>query len=259
MRSFLVAILVAVFAPVASADPEVSGFVTLGTGELSGQVSTLDGKPLKRATVHIVTASAKEMLVTTDAAGRYRATLDGGDVAYVYVEGKAKIGGQTVSSIKEGEGEAIAIREAVPPSVPAKLESSAWKVPEYSELAEDRNMWARAWLLLHVSATGQVLRVKLINKPGLDLDAIAVREAFGLVFEPARDRMNRGIRSMVLWTFEWPAYYWMVDHQRAIGQMPPDIVYMQCGKNLHSQRECSMPNIANAIKLPWIERPRSGR
>ena len=83
-------------------------------------------------------------------------------------------------------------------------------LPEYSEKMTDLDVWARAWLLLDISETGAVTHVKLVNKPGLDLDRIAIRDAFKLRFEPARDRSRRPIRAMLLWTYEWPSYRWMM-------------------------------------------------
>jgi hypothetical protein len=252
---FVLAALVLLTAT-ARADGEIAGFVTGGKGELSGQVTTLDGKPLA-TTVHIVQANAaNELLVKTDAKGKYSVKLDGSDLAYVFVEEKAKIGGQTVAAVKEGEGEAIQIHEALPPAVPAKYASDEWRLLDYSKAADDANRWARAWLLLSVSDTGQVVRVKLINKPGMDLDAIAIKGAFGLKFEPARDRQNRKIPSYVLWTFEWPASWWLANAKEMDGFMPPSVILVDCGKNLRVQRECSKPNIVNSLKLPWTERPK---
>lgn len=250
--------LVLLLAATAHADGELAGFVTGGRGELSGQVTTVDGKPLA-TTVHIVQPSAaNELLVKTDANGKYSVKLEGSDLAYVFVEEKAKIGGQTVSSVKEGDGEAIQIHEALPPAVPAKYASDEWRILDYSKAADDANRWARAWLLLNVSDTGQVVRVKLINKPGMDLDAIAIKGAWGLKFEPARDRQNHKIQSYVLWTFEWPASWWLANAKQMDGFMPPSVILIDCGKNLRVQRECSKPNIVNSLKLPWVERPAKG-
>jgi len=253
MRLALAALVLA--STTAFADGDIAGFVTSGKGDLSGTVTTLDGKPLE-TTVHIVTNADHELLVKTDKRGNYAVKLDGGDVAYVFVEDKAKISGQTVASVKAGGGEAIAIRETLAPSVPAKYASDEWMVPEYSKTADDKNRWARAWLLLHVSETGKVLRVKLINSPGMDLDPIAIRAAWELAFIPARDRTDHKIPSMVLWTFEWPASWWLANHERMKGFMPPEVITVDCGANLRLQRECSKPNIVNAIRLPWIERPK---
>jgi hypothetical protein len=254
MRILLATLAALAVSTVAHAD--ISGFVTGGTGDLSGQVTTLDGKPME-TTVHVVTNAARELLLETDKRGNYSTKLTGGDVAYVFVEAKAKISGQTVASVKEGGEEAIAIREAVPPSVPAKPKSRQNVVLEYSKTADDANKWTRAWLLLHVSDKGEVVRVKLINKPGLDLDAIAVREAFKLSFEPARDRTKKAIASMVLWTYEWPASWWLAADLRVEGELPDSVAFIQCAAKppSRSQRDCSGPNIANAIRSPWMEKP----
>jgi hypothetical protein len=51
--------------------------------------------------------------------------------------------------------------------------------------------------MLHVNEHGRVTHAKLLNSPGLELDAIALRQAFDLEFEPARDRSRRPMRSLI--------------------------------------------------------------
>ncbi|MEO8705009.1 MAG: carboxypeptidase-like regulatory domain-containing protein [Kofleriaceae bacterium] len=260
MRAALAsAIVVVVLASTAAADDqEVTGFITTGTGQLSGRVTDLDGKPLRGLTVHLVPKTGSERTVTTDADGKYRAQLSGGEFTYVYVEGKVKIGGQAAVAVKEGDLEAIEIRETLPPAVQPKALTPASYVPEYSETAEDKNSWTRAWLMLDISATGKVMRVKLLNKPGLDLDTTAIRESFKLKFEPARDRSKRAIPAMVLWTFEWPAYWWMLDHKKhEVARLASDIALVPCRGTQPSRahRDCSKPDIAKAVSEAWIDTP----
>jgi hypothetical protein len=258
MRIALAVALVLAFVTPAAAEAEVTGFITSGTGELAGRVTDLDGKALRGIKVHIVPKGKPEQVVVTDADGKYKAQLTGGEFTYVYVEGKVKIGGQAAVAVKEGEAEAIEIREALPPAVQPKALTSPTRVLEYSDLAQDKNTWTRAWLMLDLSETGKVKRVKLLNKPGFDLDQIAIREAFKLKFEPALDRSKRAIPAMVLWTFEWPAYWWLLDHKRAVNRLPPEVEEVPCrgtGPTRARYRDCSKPDISRAVTEPWIDKP----
>jgi hypothetical protein len=102
-----------------------------------------------------------------------------------------------------------------------------------------------------------VTRLKLIGKPGYDLDAIAIREGLKLRFEPARDRANHPIRAKALWTFEWPAYSWLtkMGNRRFV---PEQVRYMRCrrDKARTSERDCSQPNLQAVLAAPWIEPPK---
>ncbi|HEX7704150.1 MAG TPA: carboxypeptidase-like regulatory domain-containing protein [Kofleriaceae bacterium] len=254
--TIVIAIVIALAAS-AIADSEVTGFVTSGSGELSGRVTDLDNKPLKGVKVHIAPKHAAEQIVTTDGDGNYRLAHFAGDYAYVYVEAKVKIAGQVVVAAKEGDVETVEMRETLPPAVQPKPLTPTWIVPDYSELAEDKNTWTRAWLLLEVSANGDVTRVNLLDKPGLDLDKIAVRDAFKLKFEPARDRTNHKVPAMVVWTYEWPPYFWMVNYQSVPHQLPNAVGLVPCHPDGRSSviRDCSKPTMANAMTQPWFTKP----
>lgn len=259
MRSAAI-ITVVVVATTAAADTprvSVSGYVTAGGGDLAGTVTDLEGTPLRGVTVHIAPSDAKERVVTTDAKGRYKLRLPSEGPTYIYVEDTVRITGQLAHTVREAEAEAIAIRETLPPVVPAKSLTPRDTVPEYSETAQDKNQWTRAWLLLDVSETGKVRRVKLLNKPGLDLDAIAVREAFEIGFEPARDRADKPVPTFVIWTWEWPAFFWQVENRKRPNRLPPNIGRMACigSRPDRAMRDCTKPALAKAVTLPWIEKP----
>ncbi len=252
MRAAIPLLLVA---RVAAADG-VSGFVTSGGGDLTGSVTDLDGKPLANVTVRIATGG-KELATKTNAKGAYKVHLAGAGSAYVYVEDRVKILGQLSTTMTEGEVEAIAIRETLPPAIVPKAKIPLDTVLTYSDVAQDKNRWTRAWLLLDVDATGKVRRVKLLHKPGLDLDAIAVREAFAIPFEPARDRANHAVPALVVWTWEWPAFYWMISNQTHPGRIPPSVANVECLNSgpVRAMRDCTKPPLAKAATLPWIDKP----
>ena len=257
MRTLFAATLVIALAASAIADNEVTGFVTSGSGELSGRVTDLDNKPLKGVKVHIAPKHAAEQIVTTDADGTYRLAHFAGDYAYVYVEAKVKIAGQVVVAAKDGDVETVEMRETLPPAVQPKPLTPTWIVPDYSNLAEDKNTWARAWLLLEVNVNGDVTRVNLLDKPGLDLDKIAIRDALKLKFEPARDRANKTVPAMVVWTYEWPPYFWMVNYAAKPHQLPNIVGLVPCKPDGRSTviRNCSKPTMANAMTEPWFTKP----
>jgi hypothetical protein len=255
MRIMWVVGIVTALALTATAEPELTGFVTRGSGELSGRVTDLDNKPIGGIKVHIAGNRGAEQVVTTDRDGNYRSVHFNGDYAYVYVEAQAKIAGQVAVAAKEDGVETVEMRETLAPAIQPKA-LTPQLVPDYSDVAEDKNTWTRAWLLLEIDATGAVVRVNLIDKPGLDLDQIAIRDAFTLKFEPALDRANRKVPSMMLWTYEWPPYFWEVDHRTAPHRLPKEAEFVKCrgtGPAL-ILRDCSKPTMANAMTHPWLKK-----
>ena len=77
----------------------------------------------------------------------------------------------------------------------------------YSDEAIDENLWFAAWLLLHVDETGKVAWVRFVKRPGVDLEAIAVKKVMGFRFDPARDEFGDAIPSVVLWKMDWPPFW----------------------------------------------------
>lgn len=253
------AVALACAAPAAADQPtpgEVSGFVTYGSGDLAGTVTTLDGAPIRDASVHVA-AGGREVVVKTNAKGVFHAKLVAAGGTYVYVEAKVKITGQLAAAVREGELEAIEIRETLPPVVQPKAKIGLDVVPPYSDKAMDKDVWTRAWLLLEVDATGTVRRLKLLNAPGYDLDAIAIREAFKIPFEPARDRVDNKVMALVLWTWEWPSHYWMLQYRQKPNRIPGAVLMVNCKGSGPSKavRDCTKPAIGKAVTLPWIDKP----
>jgi len=88
-----------------------------------------------------------------------------------------------------------------------------------------------------------------------------VREAFKLKFEPARDVGGRAIEVLTLWSFEWPAYYWLIEHDRRSHNMyliPDDAASLPCrgdAPNKPVYRDCSQPDLRRAMSAPWFDGP----
>lgn len=249
----------------ALAEPEtkdkdkVHGFVTYGTGEVSGRVTDEDGQPIANAEVHVVAGAAVERIVKTDKAGKFKVTVGGGVSSWVFVHGKARITGHALVP-SEGDGEIVEIHEAIPPAVMPKPLSDPLAIPKYSDEAIKRNTWTRAWLILDVDQAGNVRRLKLLKSPGLRLDPIAIRSGFALRFEPALDRARRPTSALVVWIFEWPAYDWLLEQKdKTISRMPESASTVPClgtGTARPTYRDCSRPDLSKAMSQPWVDRPK---
>ncbi len=245
----------------ARAEPDITGFVAYGAGTLSGRVTDAEGKPLAGVQVHAVSKSGGDHAATTDRHGSYRLELAGGpgepSMVYVHDQPGARLDGAIAASMAAGsDGEAIAVDALIPPAVMPKPTSSPLAIPEYSDAAIDKNAWAKAWLLLDIDATGAVTRVKFLKRPGFELDPIALRTAFALAFEPARDHADRPVRALMLWSFEWPSYFWMQKlHQELRNGVPAFVTQVPCQRpnEYHPEfRDCSGPDLARAGYESWV-------
>ena len=236
-------------------DDLVQGFVAASAGEIRGRVVDAGGHPVANAPVHLVTEHGERTL-TTDKEGRFKTEV--AEPTMVVVYGGARVSGSSATTQRIEGTEAISVHDVEPPATPAKALSDPTLIPEYTDAILDKNVWARAWLLLEVNDTGFVSRVKLLNAPGYDLDAIAVREAFDLKFEPARNRLGKPMPSQVMWKFEWPPSVW----NRGSSRIPPRASQLPCRRSATDTwyelntpyRDCSRPNMAAAIRAPWITR-----
>jgi hypothetical protein len=238
-------------------DQHITGFITVAHGDLSGQVTDEDGNPVPGAKVHLATPSGNDKVVVADTKGRFKTALPGDDGhTLVYVQGAARLTGQAAVPTPDGEGsEVVEIHEVIRPAVMAKPVSDPLRLLEYTDKAIDKDAWTRAWLLLDIDKKGNVARLKLLNKPGYDLDPIAIREGLRLKFEPARDRVGRPTETLLLWSFEWPSWWFMVKYHQQPTRMP-DVSWVACRGTApmkHEYRDCTPPNMAGAMALPWIE------
>ncbi len=265
---------------------------------LQGRVTDQLGKPIGGARVHVLTGSDHKV-VETDAAGYYRVDIDGTkEISVVIGAGelhtfrKGTITDGTVKTldleVEIAEGEVIRILDSKPPTVPPRLSKDIPKItPQYSEEAVERDAWARAWLLLDIDETGKVVRVKLLRRPGFDLDEIAVKEAMKLRFDPALDEHKKPMRTQMLWSMEWPSHGWLVEHNGTATRLPVEAYVIDplmrgfggigqptappTGASSLSRvpcagsgplnldlrypvyRDCSKPDLARASILPWLD------
>jgi hypothetical protein len=132
------------------------------------------------------------------------------------------------------------------------------KAPEYSETAILNDRWSTAWMLLDIDRSGEVTRVKFLKKPGNDLEAIAVRTALALKFEPARDEDGKPVRSWLAFPIEWPSYWWLIERV-GVATGIPDTSLVPCrgdsAPNLDSihptVRDCDPPDWSLLESEPW--------
>jgi TonB-like protein len=208
----------------------------VGTAEadaiLYGHVTDLVGKPVPDVRVHVLAGGSEEQIVKTDANGDYQVQVDGNKPLSVVVGAGDRFTfrrGQLKDGVRQrldfelelADGEIIRIMDDKPPTVSPKLSKDIPRVtPPYSEEAVERDAWAKAWLLLDIDESGKVLRVKLVKRPGFDLDEIAVKEAMKLHFDPALDEHGKPMRTKIYWAMEWPSHGWLVEHNGTATKLP---------------------------------------
>ncbi len=173
-----------------------------------------------------------------------------------------------------GRPEVIVLEEPAPPMVRPKVKRFHRKLPPYSDRAMLSDAWTRAWMLIEIDERGTVTRLKSLRAPGYDLDDIAIREAFALRFEPARDAYGKPMRVWIIWGFEWPANSWLLATTGLATAMPSDVGFpprpawlhipcagdgpMRLGSIVYKgYRDCSRPDISRLDELAWIPRPPS--
>jgi hypothetical protein len=250
-------IAAASMSPVAADDDPIRGYMTEIAGTLYGRVVDDDGEPLAGVEVQVVPRRGTRHAIKTDGDGRYQLTVGPGGVT-VFIRGEGRFSEQTmVASRRQGEQDEVDIHDTVPAASPAVIIGSDRLIPEYSESAVDHDAWTRAWLLLDVDARGVVTRVKLLHKPGYDLDTIAIRTALGLRFKPARNRVGAAVGSVVVWTFEWPSPTYLVKVKGTrVSRLPPQVKGVPCRGNGPSHarwlRDCTLADVSEALDLPWL-------
>jgi len=204
---------------------------------VSGRVTDVFGKPVPNMRVYVLPHSGNAYRTTTNKDGRYSVQVSTpGTYGVVIAVGKAHTF-RTVM-VKEGVtntldvdveldtsgGEVIKIddQKRPQPAVKAKPKQDERLSLPYSEEAVERDAWARAWLLLDVDEAGQVTRLKLLKKPGFNLEKICLEEAFKLRFDPARDAAGQRMKTYVLWSMEWPSWGWLVQGNGTVMRRPKD-------------------------------------
>lgn len=267
MRSLIV-IAIVMAAQTAQAETET---------QLVGRITeTATRKPIEGAVVTI-SHGETQLEALTNANGLYWFVLPAEAATYKISYQYASVKGQGVLDVRPGQPNTfdgnldvdsesvIYIREPKPMIPPKMVKDTRRKIaPEYSDEAIVKDAWARAWLLLDIDNRGAVTRVKLLNPPGYSLEPIAIKQAFKTQFVPARDVSGRPVRSLLVWTIEWPSYWWMVMLEGVATRIPDNVAFKPCRDSgrplqmgsLHPvYRDCSKPNLARVGSAKWITRP----
>lgn len=160
-------------------------------------------------------------------------------------------------------GETIHVEGKAPPGTPPRpMKRYRAIAPHYSDYAIEHDTWTRAWLLLDIDTRGVVTRVKLLRRPGADLDQIAIDTALKMRFEPARDAGGAVVESKLLWTIEWPSWGWLIAHEGLATKIPASVQGVSCANsgeplNLDAvhpvYRDCTLPDLTKVDALPWIK------
>jgi len=220
MKALVVLVLLAGVAFADDASPTAPPTV------LAGRVTDVLGRPIPHARVYIMPRGTITLTTATDKDGRYALELSAaGAYSVVIAAGRIHTYRQVLITehaattldveveldVDGGEVINIVDTRLPPPAVPPKpTNDNERKSLPYSPQAMERDAWARAFLLLDIDEHGEVTRLKLLKRPGFDLDQIAIDEAFKLKFEPARDGRGRPIRTYIIWDMEWPSWGWLV-------------------------------------------------
>jgi hypothetical protein len=258
--------------------------VAMADSKLSGRVTDQSEQPIGGTTVIITAPDGAETRVVTDPTGGYVATVPaGGRYTVVFTFGKMRIAGQvdvpadgaaTLDGKLEMTGEIIEVRENRPLQY-AKPKFDPLVIPPYTDRVALGDYWVKAWLLLYVDDHGVVTRVKFLKRPGYDLDEIAVKHAFGLTFDPARNAHGVPVASYIVWPLEWPSMGWLQSRSLLMNRLPSFRTMVQgphglvfdtlprCAGsspvNLSSihpvLRDCSVPDLSRAdASEPWLTR-----
>jgi hypothetical protein len=230
------------------------------------------GEPIAGADVFVAGPSGLAHTTVTDAAGAYLVSVTPGTYAVVFaVAGDRASQRVTVGAGKLvrvdatlDRGEVIEIRDLLLPEPQrARPKGRRGVAPPYSDKAILQDAWTKAWLLLDIDPHGEVTRVKLLRRPGYDLDEIAVKQAFKLKFHPATDATGRPIRTLLVHPIEWPSYWWLVTHTGVTTYLPSPrgLPCKGSGEPLNLDRahpvyrDCSVPDMTLADREPWLTRP----
>lgn len=244
------------------------------------------GEPVEGAAVFITGGDGFETTVATDDDGRYAITVTPGKYRLTFLHADARVEGQIAvvagadttldARLKMKIDETIVIEHTRTPKVLPKPKNAftAIKQPPYSDRAIEQDAWVRAWLLLDVDETGTVTRLKFLNKPGYDLEPLAVAEGFKLAFEPARGDRNEPVRTLLVWGIEWPSRYWLIHHAEAVTRMPDTFTpsnvsaaaavpckgsgpwkFNKQRSAYKGYRDCTRPDLSKVNGGEWILRP----
>jgi len=263
-------------------------------GKISGRIVDISEQPLRDVSVVISGPKGVEATVVTDPTGHYVANVKPGPHTVMFTFGNKHVTSRVevtdnalakLDGMLEVGGEVIDVLDTPRPVKYAKPKSDPLAIPKYSDKAALTDTCSTAWLLLDVDERGVVTRFKFLKRPGNDLDDIAIKHAFGLKFDPARNKFGFPTRSYIVWPLEWPSMEWMKENELPTNRLPNFFAsqqfdagsrfsvafssYPPCndgpwrfadpkGGGSHATRDCSVADLSRAnAGEPWILRDAS--
>src|SRR5262245_9526520 len=192
-----------------------------GVGRIAVTALDLDGRPVADLAVTVVAEGGQATSGQTDGKGRVTFDLPPGSYRVTAAFGSLTFTQQTIT-VEAGDTvertyrfnpktavEEVVIREQHNLSAPPKVKKDTLpRKLEYTDEAIEQNVWATVWLLLHVSAKGQVVNAEVLKAPTvLSLDPIAMDVVKKLKFRPALDKDGRPKAFRVLWKMDWEPFW----------------------------------------------------
>lgn len=162
--------------------------------------------------------------------------------------------------------EVIYVEGTAPPKVFPKPKKRYGSIaPPYSDYAIEHDTWTRAWVLLDIDARGVVKRVKLLKKPGADLDKFAIDRAFSMRFDPALDGAGNPVPMKLVTNIEWVSWGWMIMFEGVGTRIPAQhhVDKVPCAgsgtpmlmdSKHRTYRDCTPPDLSKIATEPWITR-----
>lgn len=250
---------------------------------LSGRVvDRKTGAPVEGAVVHVAGPEGFEATLSSGADGRYLVDVAPGRYRITFLHGKTRVVGRVEveaglptkldGRVDDAPDEVISLEHTVAPAVmpQPKDPQLANRAPAYTDKAIEQDAWTRAWLLLDVDERGVVTRLKFLKRPGYDLEPIAIRESFAVVFTPGRDDRGRPVRTLVVWPIEWVSSNWLMNFGNGMRTRMPALndrgrnsaAYVPCKgsgpwqmtsyRGYRGYRDCSRADLSKAKTEAWI-------
>jgi hypothetical protein len=247
--------------------------------QLVGQVTeAVTHRPLEGVVVTATAVGSQPQRTTTSTNGLYRFVLpDGGSYTMTFAFAENRF--ERIVPVDRGKivtydaplkiaGEVIEVEDFKLPAVAAVplRDPDRRLLPKYSDQAIEHDAWTKAWLLLDVDERGFVTRAKFLNRPGYDLEPIALEQVFATRFTPALDASGHPARSLLGWAIEWPSYWWVIALEGTAIKVPrSSLRHTPCRgsggpwhmDSIHpTYRDCSRPDLSRATVERWIDAPK---
>jgi len=192
-----------------------------GVGHIVVTALDVEGRPVSDLAVTVVAQGGEARSGKTDANGRAVFDLPAGSYQVTAAFGSLMFTQQTIT-VEPGDTvdktyrfnprtavEEVVIRQQHDLAAPPKVRKNTLpRKLEYTDEAIDQNVWGTVWLLLRVTAKGDVVKAEVLKAPAdLALDPVALDVVKKVKFRPALDKQGRPKAFKVLWRMDWEPYW----------------------------------------------------